>query len=72
MKLKYVGEADHLVVFAETTYIVFEKDEVKELSDDVALSIMAKHHKVFEKEEKQKAAPKAKVLPEVAPHELKQ
>lgn len=72
MKLKYVGEADHLVVFADKTYIMFEKDEVKELSDEEAMSVMVKHQGQFEKDEKAKAAPKAKVLPEVAPHELKQ
>lgn len=73
MKVKYIGEANHLVVFVEKTYVMFEKDETRDVADEDAFSLLAKYPGQFEKEEKAaKAAPKAKVLPEVVADEPKQ
>jgi hypothetical protein len=74
MKVKYVGEANHMVVFVERTYVMFEKDETRDVADDDGFALMAKYPGQFEKEEKPaaKAAPKAKVLPEVVADESKQ
>jgi hypothetical protein len=71
MKVKYIGEANHLVVFVEKTYVMFEKDEVKDVADEDAFALLSKYAGQFEKEEKAKAAPKAKVLPEVVVDEPK-
>ena len=74
MKVKYIGELNHIVVFIEKTYVMFEKDETRDVADEDALGLFSKHPGQFEKEDKPaaKPAPKAKVLPEVVVDEPKQ
>lgn len=71
MKIKYVGDCDHVVCFAGKTYVLFEKGIFVEVEESDALQIMSKHPAQFEKEEVKAKAPKVKVLPEVAPYEPK-
>jgi len=67
MKLKFVGEADHIVCFVGSTYVYFDKLEAVEVSELEGAKLLAEFVGQFEKEEsKAKAAPKAKILPEVS------
>jgi hypothetical protein len=66
MKLKFVGEADHIVCFVGKTYVLFEKGEVVEVPDADGMNILAKHHGKFEKQEEAKPkVSRAKVMAEV-------
>lgn len=66
MKLKYVGESDHIVCFVGSSYVYFDKTEAVEVSELDGAKLLAQYVGQFEKEEsKAKAAPKAKILPEV-------
>lgn len=66
MKIKFVGENDHMICFVEKTYVYFGKDELVEVADQEAAKLLAQFPGQFEKEEvKAKSAPKTKVLPEV-------
>jgi len=66
MKLKYVGELDHLVCFVGTSYVLFEKGEFVEMTDGEGAKLLAAHSGKFEKEEtKSKSASKTKVVAEV-------
>ena len=67
MKLKYVGESDHLVCFVGTSYVLFEKGDSVEVSDAEGAKLLVAHAGKLEKEEsKAKSASKTKVVAEVS------
>ena len=68
MKIKYIGENDHIVCFVGKTYMMFEKDQLIDVPELDAMNILSKHHGKFEKHEEIKPkASRSKVLAEVLP-----
>ena len=63
MKLKYVGELDHIICFVNKTYVKFKKGQFIEIIDSEATKLMTDNPESFEKQNKTRS--KAKVLPEV-------
>ena len=65
MKIKFVGESDHIVCLVGKSFTYFEHGEFIEVSDAEAAQIMAKHVGKFEKEEVKSKPARVKVMPEV-------